>query len=160
LAKTCQEKLDAEYHLEILQNMFQKHGNDKKGEFIRNMGIVKDIVHLHQKRENAKANFPAEVDDILNKLSIKKYISITNGLYPGFTGKLKEKFPSGNLTELETATCCLMVCGFSNGEIALFTRKKKDTQAIEKMKNRIRRKLSVPEKQNMQEFLLEICRKK
>jgi DNA-binding NarL/FixJ family response regulator len=68
---------------------------------------------------------------------------------------LKNFFSDANLSEQETGVCSLIVCGFSNKELALFIYKKKDTQSVEKMKNRIRKKLNIPSYTDIQKFLLD-----
>ena len=88
--------------------------------------------------------------------TIKRYLKITDELYPGFADKLLRHFPDVKLTELEMGACCLIVCGFSNQDLAFFIHKNKKTQAVEKMRNRIRQKLNVPQSISFQEFLLDV----
>jgi len=160
LAITAQEKLKAEQQLQILQNMYHNQPNEMKNRFFRNLEIIKDISSLQEKKKLPPEKFLHEINLILKKYTIKTFIQTTNVLYPRFTEKLKEHFQEVKLTELETATCCLIVCGFTSHDIAFLIYKDLKKQTIEKLRIRIRKKLKITIDQNFQHFLLEIYRKK
>ena len=158
LVKTHQEKMEAVHHLEALQNMYNKLSNDMKSEFLKKLGIIKDIASLQQQQQQQPTKMLDHVQTIMAKYTIPKYINITDELYPGFTDKLDRHFPNVKLTELEKVICCLIACGFTNQEIAFFIHKNKDTQSVDRMRNRIRQKLNVPHAKNFQDFLIDIYR--
>ena len=139
-----------------LQNMYRKRNNEMQILLLEKLGIVKDIVLLNPK-QTSPLKFMKDVDMIISKYTMQNFVDITNELYPDFTRKLKDNFPNANLSEQETGVCCLILCGFSNKELALFIHRKKDTQAVEKIKNRIRKKLTIPAYRDIQKFLLAHC---
>jgi len=150
LVNAHQEKEKTEHQL----NIYQKHDNEMKIAFLEKLGVIKDIALLNTKK-TSMAELNAEIRAIGSMFTMQKFIGITNELYPGFTGHLNYSFPDAGLSEKETGVCCLMACGFTNKELALFIYQKKDTQAIEKLKNRIRKKIGIPARGNIQDFLLE-----
>jgi len=166
LAKTTQEKVEKEVELEknecknteakqkleTLQNMYHKRNNEMQISLLEKLGIIKDIALLNPK-QTSSVMFIDKLNTIISKITMEKFVGITNELYPDFTRKLNENFPNSNLTEQEIGICCLIFCGFSNKELALFIHKKKDTQAVEKAKNRIRKKLNIPAYRDIQKFL-------
>ena len=152
LKRNEREKAEAKQKLETLQNMYHKRNNEMQILLLEKLGIIKDIALLNPK-QTSSIKFINEVNTIISKITMQKFVGITNELYPDFTRQLKDNFPNSNLSEQETGVCCLIVCGFSNKELALFIHKKKDTQAIEKIKNRIRKKLNIPAYRDIQKFL-------
>ncbi|MDR2146691.1 MAG: hypothetical protein LBE91_09575 [Tannerella sp.] len=134
----------------------RERNKELQAAFMEKSGIFKDIVILIPNLMKIHdVNVIAGLNAITSKLSMQKFIEITNELYPGFTEKLKNLSSNNKLTEREIAVCCLSVCGFSNYELALFIFKKKDTQSVIKLKNRIRKKLGISPYQKIQQFLLE-----
>ena len=156
LERNEREKAEAKLRFETLQNMYHNRNNEMQVLLLEKMGIIKDIALLNPK-QTSSVKFIKDVDAIISKFTMQNFVDITNELYPGFTGKLKDHFPNSNLSEQETGVCCLILCGFSNKELALFIYKKKDTQAVEKIKNRIRKKLHIPAYREIQKFLSEHC---
>ena len=154
LERTEFEKVEIEQKFTALQNMYLKRNNDIQVAFFEKLGIIKDLVLLIPK-QLSNIYLVAKVNAVISQFTIQKFIDITNELYSGFINKLKEKFPNASLSELETGVCCLILCGFSNKELSLFIHKKKDTQAIDKMKNRIRKKLSIPAYRDIRNYLLD-----
>ena len=152
LEKNESEKAEAEQKLETIQNMYNKRNNEMQISLLEKLGIIKDIALLNPK-QTSSVMFINEVNTIISKITMEKFVGITNELYPDFTRKLNDNFPNSNLTEQEIGVCCLTFCGFSNKELALFIHKKKDTQAVEKTKNRIRKKLNIPAYRDIQKFL-------
>jgi len=152
LEKNEREKAEAKQKLETLQNMYNKRNNEMQILLLEKLGIIKDIALLNPK-QTSSIKFINEVDSIISKITMEKFVGFTNELHPDFTKKLNDNFPNSNLTEQETGVCCLIFCGFSNRELALFIHKKKDTQAVEKIKNRIRKKLNIPAYRDIQKFL-------
>ena len=166
LAETAREKAEKEVELEknecenaetkqklqILQNMYHKRNNEMQISLLEKLGIIKDVALLNPK-QTSSVMFINELNTIISKITMEKFVGITNELYPDFTRKLNDNFPNSNLTEQEIGICCLIFCGFSNKELALFIHKKKDTQAVEKTKNRIRKKLNIPAYNDIQKFL-------
>jgi ATP/maltotriose-dependent transcriptional regulator MalT len=146
------EKAEAKQKLETLQNMYNKRNNEMQISLLEKLGIIKDIALLNPK-QTSSVKFINDVNTIISKITMEKFVGITNELYPDFTRKLNDNFPNSNLTEQETGVCCLIFCGFSNKELALFIHKKKDTQTVEKIKNRIRKKLNIPAYRDIQKFI-------
>jgi len=152
LEKNKCENAEARRKLETLQNMYHKRNNEMQILLLEKLGIIKDIALLNPK-QTSSVKFISEVNTIISKITMEKFVGITNELYPDFTRKLNDNFPDSNLTEQEIGVCCLIFCGFSNKELALFIYKKKETQAVEKTKNRIRKKLNIPAYRDIQKFL-------
>ena len=152
LERNEREKAKAEQKLEILQNMYHKRNNEIQILLLEKLGIIKDIALLNPK-QTSSLKFISDVNAVISRFTMQKFVDITNELYPDFTRKLKENFSNSKLSEQETGVCCLIFCGFSNKELALFIHKKKDTQAVEKLKNRIRKKLAIPAYRDIQKFL-------
>ena len=152
LGKNECENAEVKQKLETLQNMYHKRNNEMQISLLEKMGIIKDIALLNPK-QTSSLKLINELNTITSKITLEKFVGITNELYPDFTRKLNDNFPNSNLTEQEIGICCLIFCGFSNKELALFIHKKKDTQAVEKTKNRIRKKLNIPAYRDIQKFL-------
>ena len=154
LSKTKLEKNEAEQKLEMLYNMYHKRNNEIQVAFLEKVNIIKEMTLLNT-QNTSPVRFIAEVNALISRFTTQKFVDITNELYPGFTDKLKDNFPNANLSELETGVCCLIVCGFTNKELAFVIYGKKDTHTVEKLKNRIRKKLDIPAYNDIQKFLLD-----
>jgi tetratricopeptide (TPR) repeat protein len=157
LTRVNQETTEAKHQLKILQHLHQKHRTAIQQTFLEKLEIIKDMALLTQieKKQMNTANLVAKVNAIVSKFTTQKFINSTNSLYPEFTVKLINTFPNASLSENEINVCCLVVCGFTNKELALFIYQKKDTQAVEKLKNRIRKKLDIPAYMDIQKILFE-----
>lgn len=152
--KNILQKAEAEQKSETLQNMFRERNSEIQTAFLEKLQIIKDI-SLVNLQKTTPASFHTEVNAIMSAFTIQKFVEITEELYPSFNAKLQNSFPNANLTEQETTLCCLTLCGFSNKELALFINQSKDTQSVEKMKNRIRKKLGMDAyDRNIKDFLL------
>jgi hypothetical protein len=148
------EKSKAEQDMHTFQKVYEKQYKEIQINFLEKLKIIKSLLFLDPKRRPS-AIIISELNTIKDKFSLKEFVATTNVLYPGFTDKLKANYPNTNLSEKEISVCCLIVCGFSNKELALFIYQKKDTQAIEKMKNRLRKKMDIPAYYDVKEYLLD-----
>jgi hypothetical protein len=139
----------------IKQSMksFIKQNNQTPLAFLEKMGFIKDIALL---QDTKKENLISNIAQIFFKYNLQNYIKITEELLPQFTEKLKRSFPDIRFSELETCICCFVVCGFTNTDISIFIHSKTETDAIVKMKNRLRRKMDIPANDDMRVFLLKI----
>ncbi len=148
------ENEEASIKLQDQQTLYKKRNIEIQTLFLEKLGFIKEITILNTKNISP-INISLEINAIKSKMTTQKFIEITNELYPGFTGKLKNAFPDINFSEREISICCLILYGFSNQELALFLYKKKDTSSIQKVKTRLRKKLDIPNYGNIQSFLLE-----
>jgi tetratricopeptide (TPR) repeat protein len=154
LEKVKHEKSEAEQNMHIFQKVYEKQYNEIQINFLEKLKIIKSLLFLDASRKSSMIII-SELNTIKDKFSLQEFVAITNVLYPGFTDKLKANYPNVNLSEKEISICCLIVCGFSNKELALFIHQKKDTQAVEKMKNRLRKKMNIPAYYDVKKYLLD-----
>lgn len=75
------------------------------------------IQNLKKKTDYQKAVFEIFGDPSFSEADKQKLYDVTNGLYPGFTDRLKTSVPS--LTEDELQFCCLLMFGLSLNELAI-----------------------------------------
>ena len=148
------EKEEIAIKLQEQRTLFKKRNTDIQMMFLEKLGIIKEITLLNTHHKNP-INLSLEINAIKSKMTIQKFIEITNELYPGYAGKLKNAFPDLNLSEREIGICCLILYGFSNQELALFVYKHKDTASIQKWKTRFRKKLGIPDYGDIRSFLLD-----
>jgi tetratricopeptide (TPR) repeat protein len=154
ITQTEHEREEAFQKLETLQNIIHKRNNEKQIAFLEELKIIKEVTMIGTKL-SAPITVIGAVNTLISKFSIQKFLDITNELYPNFTVKLRDLFPNANLTEKETCVCCLILCGFSNKELALLIYKKVEPQTVQKIKNRIRKKLSIPSYSDIQKFIID-----
>jgi tetratricopeptide (TPR) repeat protein len=148
------DKEKIEQKLVDQQIIFHEKSEKMRIHFLEKLGIIKKITLLNT-QSKPSINIAFEINAIKSELSMQKFIDITEELYPGFTSKLKNSFSDKNLSEQDIGICCLIVCGFSNKELALFVYKKNDTASIQKWKTRFRKKLNIPDYGNIRSFLLD-----
>lgn len=75
------------------------------------------IQNLKKKTDYQKAVFEIFGEPDFSEADRQKLYDVTNGLYPGFTTRLKESIPS--LSEDELQFCCLLMFGLSLNELAI-----------------------------------------
>jgi hypothetical protein len=79
LEKTEREKEEAEQKVETLQNMYQKRNNEIQVAFLEKLKFIKDMILLNPK-QSSPIMFAKEMDTILSKFTMQKYVDITNEL--------------------------------------------------------------------------------
>ena len=145
LAKSEKEKMAKELEL-------ANANKERTVMFLDKLGIMKSIVLL---KISTPETLQYDVNKLISNFTTQKFIDATNDFYPGFSEKLKANFPNVKLSEEDIRVCCLIVCGFSNKELVILMDGKKDKDAIEKLKSRIRKKMGIPSRGDIQLFLLE-----
>jgi tetratricopeptide (TPR) repeat protein len=145
--------------LEALQNMQNKRNLEMRTEILDKLGIIKDIALLSKNLKESESLSRFEMLNMINRVtsgySVEKILDVVNELLPKLTKQLKNNFPDAKLTTTELCVCCLVICGFSNLEIALLLQSNKNTKTVETWKTTIRQKLGVKAYGNILEHLMK-----
>jgi hypothetical protein len=153
IEKTGRENEQTKQQFENLQNMFAKRNIEMRMAIVEKLGIIRDIAQLRANAERGRNITEMTINSITERFTVEKIIDITNELYPGMTAKIINTFPDAALNTLEICICCLIICDFSNAEIALFIGKNRNTRSVENCKTAIRQKIGVPNYGDMHDFL-------
>jgi len=148
------EKEEIVLKLQEQQDKYKKRHIKTQTLFLKKLGILKEITLINSSQK-PNINVSLELNRVKSSLTMQSFIETTNELYPGFTDKLQNAFPCITLSEHDIAICCLILCEFSNQDLAQFVYKKKDTASIAKWKTRFRKKLGIPDHGNLRSFLLD-----
>ena len=125
---------------------------------LQQLGIIKMVAETptEQNREMLRKISSIESDTDGALVNWANVFELINNLYSGFYDKLHNKYGE-HLTSKEEQIIVLMIAGFSTKEIGVVTAQ--TTSTIYVRKSSIRKKLGVPEKEDIVMFLREnMCR--
>lgn len=159
-----QRERDNEERIEALQKMVDEYKaapsqeTDKadsialRGIMLKQLGIIKMVAETPTEQNREMLRKISAIDGETNGALVdwEKVFEIIDHLYSGFYNKLHQKY-GGLLSTKEEQIIILMVAGFSTKEISVITGQ--TTATIYVRKSSIRKKLGVPEKEDIVEFL-------
>lgn len=152
-----------EKQAKILHELYSKLKNN----IVKEIGIFKKIAFLLPsinantwKLKNDEYKLIKKIRDTIKSFDAQKFTDFADGLYPGFTDRLKQICPL--LDDREINICCLILFDFSNKELDLIIneRLKGSLNTIQNWKSSIRRKLNIPAYGNIKSYLEEIAKQK
>lgn len=157
-----QRERDNEERIEALQKMVDEYksaptqekadSSTLRGIMLKQLGIIKMVAETPTEQNREMLRKISAIDGKTNGELVdwEKIFEMTDSLYSGFYSELHRQFGE-QLTPKEEQIIVLMVAGFSTKEISVIT-----GQAISSIyvrKSSIRKKLGVPEKEDIVEFL-------
>ncbi len=159
-----QRERDNEERIEALQKMVDEFKSapsqepDKadstalRGIMLKQLGIIKMVAETPTEQNREMLRKISAIDGETNGELVDwgKVFEIIDSLYSGFYSKLHRQYGE-QLTPKEEQIIVLMVAGFSTKEISVITGQ--TTSTIYVRKSSIRKKLGVPEKEDIVEFL-------
>lgn len=159
-----QRERDNEERIEALQKMVDEYKSvpsketDKadstalRGIMLKQLGIIKMVAETPTEQNREMLRKISAIDGETNGGLVDwgKVFEIIDSLYSGFYSKLHCQYGE-HLTPKEEQIIVLMVAGFSTKEISVITGQ--TTSTIYVRKSSIRKKLGVPEKEDIVEFL-------
>lgn len=159
-----QRERDNEERIEALQKMVDEYKSapsqetDKadstalRGIMLKQLGIIKMVAEIPTEQNREMLRKISAIDGETNGELVDwgKVFEIIDSLYSGFYSKLHRQYGE-QLTPKEEQIIVLMVAGFSTKEISVITGQ--TTSTIYVRKSSIRKKLGVPEKEDIVEFL-------
>ena len=154
------EKEEIEKELGTLQNLFIRRDNEMKKAILDKLGIMKKMAAVFQTIEQRNTisheKMKELVNDVVSIFSMDKIIAIANELYPDIFGKLKKYFTDINLTERDKCICYMIICDFTNEQIAIFLDRKKSNKTVENWKTELKKKFGMKSSVNLKKQLMEI----
>lgn len=159
-----QRERDNEERIEALQKMVDEYKSapsqetDKadstalRGIMLKQLGIIKMVAETPTEQNREMLRKISAIDGETNGELVDwgKVFEMIDNLYSGFYSKLHRQYGE-QLTPKEEQIIVLMVAGFSTKEISVITGQ--TTSTIYVRKSSIRKKLGVPEKEDIVEFL-------
>lgn len=159
-----QRERDNEERIEALQKMVDEYKSapaqktDKtdsstlRGIMLKQLGIIKMVAETPTEQNREMLRKISAIDGETNGglVDWEKVFEMIDSLYSGFYSKLHRQY-GGQLTAKEEQIIVLMVAGFSTKEISVITGQ--TTSTIYVRKSSIRKKLGVPEKEDIVAFL-------
>ena len=159
-----QRERDNEERIEALQKMvdeyratpMQDHGTTDssalRGAMLKQLGIIKMVAETPTEQNREMLRKISAIDGETNGELVDwgKVFEMIDSLYSRFYSKLHRQYGE-QLTPKEEQIIVLMVAGFSTKEISVITGQ--TTSTIYVRKSSIRKKLGVPEKEDIVEFL-------
>lgn len=157
-----QRERDNEERIEALQKMVDEYksaptqekadSSTLRGIMLKQLGIIKMVAETPTEQNREMLRKISAIDGKTNGELVdwEKIFEMIDSLYSGFYSELHRQFGE-QLTPKEEQIIVLMVAGFSTKEISVIT-----GQAISSIyvrKSSIRKKLGVPEKEDIVEFL-------
>lgn len=164
IAVRRQRERDNEERIEALQKMVDEYrsvpalkaeiteSSAFRSVMLKQLGIIKMVAETPTEQNREMLRKISSIDGETNGELVdwKKVFEMIDNLYSGFYSKLHQQF--GNLlSPKEEQIIVLMVAGFSTKEISVITGQ--TTSTIYVRKSSIRKKLGVPEKEDIVEFL-------
>lgn len=131
-----------------------KDSSALRSAMLRQLGIIRMVAETptEQNREMLRKISSIEGETNGELVDWGNVFEIIDNLYSGFYGKLHDKYGE-TLTSKEEQIIVLMVAGFSTKEISVITGQ--TTSTVYVRKTSIRKKLGVPEKEDIVRFMLE-----
>lgn len=119
---------------------------------LQQLGIIKMVAETptQQNREMLRKLSSVESDSAGSLVNWKSVYGMIDNLYSGFYSRLHERH-GGVLTDKEEQIIALMVAGFSTKEISVITGQTVATIYVRK--SSVRKKIGVPEKEDIVAFL-------
>lgn len=158
-----QRERDNEERIEALQKMVddcksapaqepEKVASSARSIMLKQLGIIKMVAETPTEQNREMLRKISAIDGETNGELIdwKKLFEMIDSLYSGFYSKLHRQY-GVQLTPKEEQIIVLMVAGFSTKEISVITGQ--TTSTIYVRKSSIRKKLGVPGKEDIVEFL-------
>lgn len=159
-----QHERENEERIEALQKMVDEYKSapsqetDKadstalRGAMLKQLGIIKMVAETPTEQNREMLRKISAIDGETNGELVDwgKVFEMIDSLYSGFYSKLHRQYGE-QLTQKEEQIIVLMAAGFSTKEISVITGQA--TSTIYVRKSSIRKKLGVPEKENIVEFL-------
>lgn len=159
-----QRERDNEERIEALQKMVDEYrsapskepekadSSTLRGIMLKQLGIIKMVAETPTEQNREMLRKISAIDGETNGELIDwiKLFEMIDNLYSGFYSKLHRQYGE-QLTPKEEQIIVLMVAGFSTKEISVITGQ--TTSTIYVRKSSIRKKLGVPEKEDIVEFL-------
>ena len=131
-----------------------KDSSALRAAMLRQLGIIRMVAETptEQNREMLRKISSIVGETNAELVDWANVFEIIDNLYSGFYGKLHDKYGE-TLTSKEEQIIVLMVAGFSTKEISVITGQ--TTSTVYVRKTSIRKKLGVPEKEDIVRFLLD-----
>ena len=159
-----QRERDNEERIEALQKMVDEYrsapskepekadSSTLRGIMLKQLGIIKMVAETPTEQNREMLRKISAIDGETNGELVDwgKVFEMIDGLYSGFYTKLHREYGE-QITPKEERIIVLMVAGFSTKEISVITGQ--TTSTIYVRKSSIRKKLGVPEKEDIVEFL-------
>lgn len=159
-----QHERDNEERIEALQKMVEEYrsahaqesekadSSTLRGIMLKQLGIIKMVAETPTEQNREMLRKISAIDGETNGELVDwgKVFEMIDNLYSGFYSKLHRQYGE-QLTPKEEQIIVLMVVGFSTKEISVITGQ--TTSTIYVRKSSIRKKLGVPEKEDIVEFL-------
>lgn len=159
-----QRERDNEERIEALQKMVDEYkaspmkepgttdSSALRGAMLKQLGIIKMVAETptEQNREMLRKISAIDGETNVELVEWGKVFEMIDSLYTGFYSKLHSQYGE-KLTPKEEQIIVLMVAGFSTKEISVIT--SQTTSTIYVRKSSIRKKLGVPEKEDIVAFL-------
>lgn len=159
-----QRERDNEERIEALQKMVDEYratpmrdpgttdSSAIRGVMLKQLGIIKMVAETPTEQNREMLRKISAIDGETNGELVDwgKVFEMIDSLYSGFYSRLHRQY-GAQLTPKEEQIIVLMVAGFSTKEISVITGQ--TTSTIYVRKSSIRKKLGVPEKEDIVEFL-------
>lgn len=155
--EALQKMVDEYKDAPVQQDSEIKTSGALRGAMLKQLGIIRMVAETptEQNREMLRKISSIEGETNGELVDWANVFEMIDSLYSGFYGKLHNKY-GGSLTLKEEQIIVLMVAGFSTKEISVITGQ--TTSTIYVRKTSIRKKLGVPEKEDIVRFLLDHTR--
>lgn len=146
------QKMVDEYRATPMQNPGTTDSSALRGAMLKQLGIIKMVAETPTEQNREMLRKISAIDGETNGELVDwgKVFEMIDSLYSGFYSKLHRQYGE-QLTPKEEQIIVLMVAGFSTKEISVITGQ--TTSTIYVRKSSIRKKLGVPEKEDIVEFL-------
>ncbi len=146
------QKMVDEYRATPMQDPGTTDSSALRGAMLKQLGIIKMVAETPTEQNREMLRKISAIDGETNGELVDwgKVFEMIDNLYSGFYSKLHHQYGE-HLTPKEEQIIVLMVAGFSTKEISVITGQ--TTSTIYVRKSSIRKKLGVPEKEDIVEFL-------
>ena len=146
------QKMVDEYRATPMQDPGTTDSSALRGAMLKQLGIIKMVAETPTEQNREMLRKISAIDGETNGELVDwgKVFEMIDNLYSGFYSKLHRQY-GVQLTPKEEQIIVLMVAGFSTKEISVITGQ--TTSTIYVRKSSIRKKLGVPEKEDIVEFL-------
>ena len=147
------QKMVDEYRATPMQDPGTTDSSALRGAMLKQLGIIKMVAETPTEQNREMLRKISAIDGETNGELVDwgKVFEMIDSLYSGFYSKLHRQYGE-QLTPKEEQIIVLMVAGFSTKEISVITGQ--TTSTIYVRKSSIRKKLGVPEKEDIVEFLI------
>ncbi len=146
------QKMVDEYRSTPMQDPGTTDSSALRGAMLKQLGIIKMVAETPTEQNREMLRKISAIDGETNGELVDwgKVFDMIDSLYSGFYSKLHRQYGE-QLTQKEEQIIVLMVAGFSTKEISVITGQ--TTSTIYVRKSSIRKKLGVPEKEDIVAFL-------